>query len=260
MTIVATSKEYDQLMKNAKDCTALGATISLLHWDQEVMMPKRGLDFRADQISLTAKMYHEMLTDSKNANLLSACESDSDLVSDPTSDSAANIREIRHVYNRATKLPSTLVEEEAMLSSRGQSAWAQARKNNDYSEFQPWLEKIVDLLKRKADCYGWADGGEPWDALAEDYEPGCTAASVSEVFTPLRERLQNLLDSIMGSETKPSNAFNEIALPISQQKEFVRAIATQIGFKFDAGRLDESTHPFCSGHTLQRRAFNYSIP
>ena len=103
------------------------------------------------------------------------------------------------------------------------------------------------LLQRKAECYGWAEGGEPWDALAEDYEPGCTAVSVSEVFTPLRKKLQNLLDEIMGSETKPSNAFNEIALPIEQQKEFVRSIAAQIGFEFEAGRLDESTHPFCSG-------------
>ena len=70
---------------------------------------------------------------------------------------------------------------------------------------------------------------------------------MSEVFTPLRERLQTLLDALMGSSTKPSNAFNEIALPIEQQKAFVRNIAQQIGFDFDAGRLDESTHPFCSG-------------
>ena len=111
-------------------------------------------------------------------------------MSDPTSAMFANIRELRHSYDRATKLPSSLVEEEAMLSSRGQHSWKEARENNEFSEFQPWLEKIVALLQEKAACYGWAEGGEPWDALAEDYEPGCTAVSVSEVFTPLRENFK----------------------------------------------------------------------
>jgi carboxypeptidase Taq len=55
------------------------------------------------------------------------------------------------------------------------------------------------------------------------------------------------LDELMGSETSPSNAFNEVTLPIEQQKTFVKAIAAQIGFDFEAGRLDESTHPFCGG-------------
>ena len=244
MTTIATSTEYDQLIKHTKDAALLGSTLGLLGWDQEVMMPKKGIDFRSNQMSVMARMYHEMTTDQKVGDWLSACEEDRDVIGEPTSVSATNIRELRHSYDRATKLPTELVEEEAVLSSKGQEAWKEARKNNDFKEFQPWLEKIVNLLQRKAECYGWADGGEPWDALAEDYEPGCTAASVSEVFTPLRKRLQALLDEIMGSDTKPSNAFNEISLPIDQQQAFVRSIATQIGFDFDAGRLDESTHPF----------------
>jgi carboxypeptidase Taq len=247
MTTIATSTAYDQLLKASKDATALGASVSLLGWDREVMMPQKGNEYRADQLAVTSRLYHELCTDPKIGELLDACESDDDLVGNQASESTANIRELRHSYDRATKLPASLVEEEAKLASLSQNAWAEARKNNDFSAFQPWLEKIVDILQRKAECFGWADGGEPWDALAEDYEPGCTAASVSEVFTPLRKRLQSLLDEIMGSDTSPSNAFNEVALPIEQQKTFVRSIATQIGFDFDAGRLDESTHPFCSG-------------
>ena len=247
MTTVATSIEYDQLLKASRDTTALGTSLSILGWDREVMMPKKGNEYRAEQMAVASRILHEMETDPKNGELLEACEADSNLVGDKTCESAANIRELRHVYDRATKLPASLVEEQAKLASLSQNAWAEARKENDFSSFQPWLEKIVDLLQRKAECFGWADGGEPWDALAEDYEPGCTAASVSEVFTPLRDKLQSLLDELMGSDKFPSNAFNEISLPIEQQQAFVRSIATKIGFDFEAGRLDESTHPFCSG-------------
>ena len=247
MPAIATVTEYDQLLKASKDATALGATLSLLGWDREVMMPKKGNVYRAEQVAVSSRLYHELCTKPNIGELLEACESNDELVADKASESAANLRELRHAYDRATKLPSELVEEEAKLASLSQSAWAEARKENDFSSFQPWLEKIVALLQRKAECFGWANGGEPWDALAEDYEPGCTAAKVSEVFTPLRKKLQSLLDEIMGSDTKPSNAFNEIALPVEQQQAFVRSIATQIGFDFESGRLDESTHPFCSG-------------
>ena len=111
MSTVATETAYDQLIKRTKEANSLGATISLLHWDQEVMMPKKGIEFRADQISLTSRMHHELTTDDEIGDLLEACESDSEIVGETNSVSAVNVREIRHRYDRATKLTSSLVEE-----------------------------------------------------------------------------------------------------------------------------------------------------
>jgi carboxypeptidase Taq len=247
MPATTVSTRYDELIDQSRSAQRLGGSLSLLHWDQEVMMPPHGIDYRGEQIAQLAGLHHELSTDERIGEWLAECESDDDLTGDSTSPSAVNIRELRHSYDRATRLPADLVEEEAMLSSRGQHVWKEARQNDDFAAFAPWLEKIVDLLRRKAESYGWADGGEPWDALAEDYEPGCTAAWVETVFTPLRTRLQGLITDIMGSSTGPSNAFNEVALPVDQQEEFVRSVASRIGFDFDGGRLDVSTHPFCSG-------------
>jgi carboxypeptidase Taq len=158
-----------------------------------------------------------------------------------------NVRELRHDYDRKTKLPPELVAEEAKLASLGQHAWAEARKKADFAHFQPLLEQIVDLLRRKAECYGWAKGGEPWDALAEDFEIGCTAEYVLSVFTPLRKRLQAFLEELMSAPKKPSNTFNEIKLPIGEQMKFMKSISEAIGFDFKHGRLDVSTHPFTTG-------------
>src|SRR5690606_25708420 len=78
-------------------------------------------------------------------------------------------------------------------------------------------------------------------------EPGCTAAGVAAGFGPLRKSLQGLISDLMGSARAPSNAFNELPLPTAQQEAFVRFVAERIGFDFGRGRLDRSTHPFCSG-------------
>jgi carboxypeptidase Taq len=255
MTVAAPSKPashsqpsaYLRLISQVKDVHLLGSSASILGWDQETMMPPGGLEHRARQMAMLAKLTHQMATEPRIDDLLGECESDPALMRDPLSVEAVNVRELRRSYDRRTKLPAALVEEEALLSSRAKHEWAEARKASDFKRFQPWLEKIVALLRQKAACYGHASDGEPWDALAEDYEPGCTAKQVEAVFTPLRKRLQALLDALLGSRTRPSNAFNEFAIPIPRQEQFVTFVAAQIGFDFNRGRLDRSTHPFCGG-------------
>ncbi|MHC4948111.1 MAG: carboxypeptidase M32 [Planctomycetota bacterium] len=246
-TEVDTNTDYARLVELSRRAQLLGGTMELLGWDQEVLMPPGGLDYRARQMAELARLHHAAATDPRLGELLGACEGDSSLTADPTSEAAVNIRELRHDYDRRTRLPEDLVTEEARLTSLAQHEWAEARRDSDFARFRPWLEKVIDLMRRKAACYGWAEGGEPWDALAEDYEPGCTAAEVEQVFTPLRERLQALLSDLMSSGSAPSNAFNEKKLPIASQKKFVRFVAEAIGFDFTRGRLDTSTHPFCSG-------------
>ena len=241
------SAAYDELVRLVREGHLLGATSALLGWDQQVMMPAGGVDLRSRQLAQIAGIRHARLTSLRVGELLAACEGDPALIDDPLAETAVNIREIRRQYDRETRLPSSLVEEEARLASVGEHAWAEARKAKDFALFRPALERIVELLRRKAECYGWAAGGEPWDALAEDYEPGCTAADVAAVFTPLRERLRSFLEELMGSGTAPSTVFNDQAFDIADQQRFVRFVAETIGFDFARGRLDTSTHPFCSG-------------
>ncbi|MBX2850562.1 MAG: carboxypeptidase M32 [Phycisphaeraceae bacterium] len=239
---------YDQLLEHIKQANLLGSTGSILGWDQETLMPTGGLAHRSRQLAQLAKLTHQMKTDPRIGEWLGACEDEAGLTDDPLSESAVNLRELRRDYDKATKLPEALVVEMSETTSQAKHAWAEARKANKYEDFKPWLAKVVDLNQRKAECFGWDEAdGEPWDALADNFEAGMTAASVSEVFTPLRERLVALLGDILGSKTGPSNTFNELKLPIEQQKQFVKDISAAVGFDYERGRLDESTHPFCSG-------------
>ncbi len=240
-------KNYSALIQLVREANLLGGTAELLSWDREVMMPEGGLDYRSKQLAQIAKLQHEQFTCKRLGELLAVCEADAELTTHPLSCEAVNLREVRRSYDRQTKLPAALVQQEAELGSYAQHEWATARKNNNFKHFQPWLEQCVELLRRKAECYGWSSDGEPWDALAEDYEPGCTAAEVARVFTPLRQSLQNLLSDLLSSGRMPSNAFNELVLPTQQQEAFVRFVAENIGFDFGRGRLDRSTHPFCAG-------------
>ena len=244
MTTTATTP-IDALVTHLQETALLSTSNNLLDWDQETQMPAGGLEWRARQQALIARMVHERSSSMERGDLIAAVESDRTAMADPQT--AALVREARRDYGKATKLPASLVEEMAKTSSMAKHEWAEARAASDFKRFAPWLEKLVALLRAQADCYGFAKDGERWDALADLYEPGCTAKYVAGVFDPLRPRLQKLIAEIKSAPRKPADGFNDFHVPIDRQEALSRLVAERIGFDFNRGRLDRSTHPFCGG-------------
>ena len=166
-------------------------------------------------------------------------------VADPGADAAVNVREIRRAYDRAVKLPKQLVEELARVTTRAQQAWQEARAANDFPAFCPWLEKIVKLKREEAAAVGYKE--HPYDALLDEYEPGSTSAQIRQVFAGLSAELVPLIAALGQSPRRPNLEILKRDYPVELQRVFGTAAASAIGFDFAAGRLDVTTHPFCSG-------------
>lgn len=241
---MSAEKAYEQLITRTREITTLGSAASILHWDQETYMPKKGVGHRSNQIGLIARLVHEQFVDPVVGALLSEIEG-SDLIKDPESVVAANIRELRHEYDKETKLPKELVQELAVTTSQATQAWADARRKSDFKAFVPWLTKVLDLTIRKAEAYGYE--GEPYNALLDTYEPGATVSDVEKAFTGLRKESVTLLDKIKGGKKRPDKSIVERAYPVEKQKVFGEMVAAAIGYDFESGRLDVTTHPFCTG-------------
>jgi carboxypeptidase Taq len=113
--------------------------------------------------------------------------------------------------------------------------------------FAPWLEKMYALTRQKAECYGVPEGGELYDALLNEYEPGMTARETDKIFTPLRARLTDLIQKVAASKTKVSTKCLEVKCDPADQHKLGQHVIEAMGFDLNAGRLDVTTHPFCSG-------------
>jgi carboxypeptidase Taq len=235
---------YQELLRRSKESTLLGSCAHLLGWDERTYMPRLGSAHRADQIALLARMTHEMVTAPEIGQLLGEIER-SDVIRDKDGPAAANVREIRRIYDRAVKIPKELVEEIARVSTRAQQIWQEAREKNDFPGFRPWLEKIVALKQREAQAIGYREAA--YDALLDEYEPGATTAEITRIFSALRKELVPLIQSIIATGRQPRRDILEREYPTQQQESFSRAAAAAVGFDFEAGRLDVTAHPFCSG-------------
>jgi carboxypeptidase Taq len=241
------SASYEELITRVKETSLLRSTAAILGWDQRTKMPRGGIEHRSLQMAQLAGLIHQRSTDPRIGELLEACESDTDLLSDPHSDAAANVREIRRGYDRSTKLPAELVEEMARTRSVAEHHWEEARSKSDFSLFSPWLTKNLELARRAAECYGWEDDEEAWDALAEGFETGMRAKDIEAVFIPLRDRLQALVSDLQGGSRRPSDAIRQVRVHVEAQRQLVARMAEAIGFDFERGRIDSTVHPFCSG-------------
>jgi carboxypeptidase Taq len=236
---------YARLLAHLAETSTLSSVASALEWDQETAMPPKAGGFRAEEMGLLARLVHERATDPAVAEMLEACEADGALLADP--DSAANLREIRRDHTRATRLPTALVAEMSETSSRAMEVWKEARRQSDFALFAPWLHKQIELHRQEAACYGTPEGGEPYDALLETYEPGMRCATLDGLFAPLREAVVELLGRIASAPRAPDTALSRARIPVAAQRAFNRYVAEAIGYDFEAGRLDESAHPFTSG-------------
>jgi len=231
----------DALVTELKEIATLGSIGGLLGWDEQVLLQPKGVEFRSQQAALIARMTHERFTSKQIGDWLG------ELLGDKLDgDAAVVVREAKRDYDRATKLPTSLVEEISRTTTLAQAAWVEARKANDYARFSPWLIKVLDLRRQEAACIG-SPSGNAYDALLDQYEPGETVASLVTLFDDLKPRLAKLVEKILTSGKRSPAEILRRDYPSEKQQALSKFAAEKIGYDFAAGRIDVSVHPFCSG-------------
>jgi len=237
-------KVYEELLSLCKEVYLLNSCMSLLDWDEKTYIPKAGVEHRGNQLALLAGLRHEKITSPRIGDLLNQLERSS-FTGDPNSFESANIREIKHAYDKLVKVPKSLVEELTKVTTIAHGVWAEARQKSDFSLFLPYLEKIIQLKHQQADAVGYEK--DPYDALLDDFEPGATIEKVAKVFADFRQELVELVKAIADSSQHPDKSILLRDFPVDRQERFGKEAAGAIGYDFEKGRLDVTVHPFCTG-------------
>jgi len=238
---MTTNDAYAQLLEKLKRVHLLGTVSELLGWDEQVNLPAGGAEQRAAQSAALADVQHAALSDPRLGEALAQLEAEAATL---TADQRVVIREARKDYDRATRLPAEFVREKAELCSRAYHAWEQARPKSDFASYAPFLEKHVALAKREAGYLGW--GERPYDYMLDLHDPGMTVALIEPLFAELKAGLVPLVRTVLASP-KRSQASALRGFPVDKQSAFLREVTERMGFDFQHGRIDVSTHPFCSG-------------
>ncbi len=233
-----------QLKNELRTIANLHGAASLLHWDQETYMPSGGGSARAEQIALLESLAHERFVgEGIKAPLGEVVNLETGKASAELSEEQQRfVFEIWKDYFKASALPGEYVEELSKTTSKAQQVWAEARKNNDFNSFAPWLEKIIALKKKEIGYLGKKD--TPYDTLLDQYEPGMTSEKVTELFDDMRSRLVPLVQKIKDSNVNTHQQILKKKYDADRQWSFGLSILKDIGYNMDHGRQDRSAHPF----------------
>ena len=206
-------------------------------WDQEAMMPKKGAGLRSQEMGALEEIIHTRRQDKRISDWLDKAKPD-------TEEDKRKVELIKRGFERAKLVPVKLATELAEVSSEAQIVWQEARKNNSFSDFSPYLKKVVNLKREEAAHL--TKTGELYDGLINDYEHGMTKNEVSEIFNKMKPRLLSLKKKISQSKVQISKINGDF--DPSKQLKLSKEIARIFHYDFDRGRIDTVTHPFCSGN------------
>ena len=217
---------------------------ALLGWDQEVYMPDGAVSERAEQLSyIEGLLYDESISKELGDALreMGASEERPRGREGLNDQESAHVRILYNAYRKQTKLPKSLVMDTAREISIAQNKWAEARRKDDFSLFEPHLRRLLELTAEKIEKLGYSE--HPYDALLDDFEPGTTTADIQPVFARLREGLKDIVQRIAAVE-QVDGSFITRSYDTVKQEQFGRDVLEAIGYDFTRGRLDISTHPF----------------
>ncbi|MEC0371560.1 carboxypeptidase M32 [Paenibacillus chibensis] len=236
--------KLETFMELVHKIQAYTEAISLMHWDLRTGAPRKGAELRSGVIGTLAGEQFKLQVSDEMGEYISyftSPEVDSEL--DETTRRV--VKELKKEYDENRSIPAKKIEEFSVLTAHTETLWEDAKANNDFASFEPNLTKIVDMLKELIQY--WGVKGTTYDTLLDKFEPDLTVDKLDEVFGRLRNRLVPLVAAIQESPNKPDTTFLDQIFEQEQQEKMGLFILGQMGYDFEAGRLDESVHPFATG-------------
>ena len=236
------SSTLETLASLAGEVADLRRAADLIEWDERVSMPAGGAVAHGEMQATLRRIAHEKFTSDEMYRAIESAR-ESLIGADPDSDGARVVAVTTRDFEKATRVPSEFVAEQARVTSAAQHAWEQARAGSDFPMFRPHLDRVIALKRQYVTFFDPND--HPYDALIDDYEPGMKTADVRAVFAALRDRQVSLIREL-GERPQVDDAFLRIPYPEPALWDFSVEVMTAFGFDFTRGRQDRSVHPFCT--------------
>ena len=234
---------YDKYKAHLAKVADIGNSIAVLQWDQEVYMPKNGAARRSQQVATLSEIVHKEFTSPEFGELLDILNlEDLDLIQ------RRNVEHTIEEFKKSSKLPSSLVKDLSLAVSSAFNKWQEAREKNDFQVYAESLDHLIQLRKEESKLL--SNDKNLYNAQLDKYEKGITSKDLDVIFSNVKNQLVPLVETILKSE-QVNDSFFYKNFPKDQQWDFGMEVLEMMGYDFNSGRQDVSTHPFTTNFSSQ---------
>lgn len=234
-------QQFKELVRKIK---SYSEAIQLLYWDMRTGAPTKGMDIRSETVGMLSTEVFKLQISEEMQEMLQVL-STPEAVVQLTDNDRRLLQECRKEYELNKSVPADKIKEYAVLAAQSESYWEKAKVNDDFAGFEPYLTRIVAMKQQFIDY--WGVKNTRYDTLLDMYEPDMTVEKLDVMFDRLKQRLVPLLAKIQAASHKVDVSFLEESYDVGRQQKFGLYLLEQMGYDFEAGRLDESVHPFAIG-------------
>ncbi|MBE6072469.1 MAG: carboxypeptidase M32 [Clostridium butyricum] len=232
-------EKLQEVKEYIKNIDKLEYAYNLVSYDNMIFMPKKALEQRSEVLGYLSTEIFKLRTSYKVKEFITYFNPLMEKLSDID---RAMIKNMKKNYEQVKNIPREEYKEFMMLAPISEAAWEEAKEKNDFYIYEPYLQKMVEFSRNFAEYYGYEDN--KYDALLNIYEPGMTVKKLDKIFSELRDGIIEILKYIENSNKKINRDFLKDKFSIEKQRELSKELLRLIKFDMEAGRLDESMHPF----------------
>lgn len=236
--------KYKEIYENfKKEINALSYALWLISWDTETEMPVGAFKYKSKQRAVLNKNLLNLYFDE---NRIKAIEELNKLSLEQPFKKEI---ELEHkALCKILKVPKEELLLEQILLEESNQVYKKAKKENDFTIFEPTLEKIINNKKKYIE-YQQTDELKGYDVLLNDYHEGMTTKDYDEYFALLKKEIVPFIQKISNKKLSYPTILNNGVFPVDKQKEFNHYLLNTLGYDLNHGLLKESVHPFTSSVT-----------
>lgn len=230
----------NKILDAYKPIWSINHATSLLGWDFETYMPRKGTEERGVANSQLQLLYKERLLNKDFVDLVESGKKQEGL----DDLEKGIIRVLDRDITKEVKIPKELTEAESLERIKGNMAWRQAREKSDFKMYELHLKNMLEIKKQIAEKIGYEK--HPYDALLDTYEEELTVADLDKVFGVLTPHIQKVLKKLVdsGSPFCKQSQLGKPKYDIGKVDELNREILALLQYDMERFRMDISTHPF----------------
>lgn len=245
-------KTLDTLLNYLKEIEEKSYIVNLMHWEMDTVAPKKSFDYLID-VKNKVEMEAFKMSTSEELKKLVRDVLDSAAFKDLSLEEQRYLEELMDDILREEKVPKEFMAEYLTLCDNSNHAWAEAKSENDYSIFQPYLEKMVEKTKEYY-SYMFPDVDNLYDAMLDTYEKGMTSKEIDVLFGELKEYVLPLVKNLNKRDLK----VYDTKYSDSELIDISKFLLDYIGFDNERGTLGIYPHGYTNkiNHNDVRIAFS----
>lgn len=222
--------------------------MKIAEFDGATIAPENGAAARGDVMGTLAGEHHELLTSQVARDLLSELKSAIESGELTDSQLIAEVRALARDQREAVAIPIEEAEAWTRLTCEADAVWHKAKTANDWESFEPYVDRIVETLKRHA---GYMNPTcDPYDVWLDQYERGMNSAAYDRFFDAARSTVVPLVHAINERDEQPAASFLTAHVPDATQRALSYDLMKLVGINLADSCLAFTEHPFSEGFAV----------